>query len=162
MYEARPFDARNLLKLNRPARIVTHESPHYIYDLAGAWNGFVPDGAVLEARYSELGAIVERYDSLGPRGGRRASGLGDAARLDARRLRRLRPRPARGGAQHGDALRQPDRGMGAHGRGQDTHGVTEGFLSAPRHVFATGSTTQDQWFGGPITSRVAPSTAPWD
>ena len=47
-------------------RIVTHESPHYIYDLAGAWNGFVPDGAVLEGATRKLGAIVERYDSLGP------------------------------------------------------------------------------------------------
>ena len=50
-------------------------------------------------------------------GERWASGLGDAARLDARRLRRLWPRPAGGGAEHRHSLRQSGRGMGANGRG---------------------------------------------
>ena len=160
VFEARPFDVLNLLKRNRPAQIVMHESPHYIYDLAGAWNGFVPNGAVLEGATRKLGAIVERYDSLGP-------AAGDGHQVWAMPSAGCPaatphwPRPARGGAEHGHALRQPDRGMGANGRGRDA-GVTEGFLSAPRHAFAAGTTKRDQWFGGPITSRVAPPTAPWD
>ena len=162
VYEARPFDVRSLLKRNRPARIVTHESPHYIYDLAGAWNGFVPDGAVLEGDTRKLGAIVERYDSLGP-------AAGDGHQVWAMPLGWMpggyaafglvRPVAVPSTVTHYvSPIAEWERTVEV----RDASGVTEGFLSAPRHVFAAGSTTRDQWFGGPITSRVAPSTAPWD
>ena len=117
VFEARPFDVLGLLEHNRPARIVTHESPHYIYDLAGAWNGFVPERRCPRGRHSEAGGDRRALRLTRAGGERRASGLGDAARLDARRLRRLRPRPAGGGAEHGHALRQSGRGVGANGRG---------------------------------------------
>ena len=162
MFEARPFDVLSLLKRNRPARIVTHESPHYIYDLAGAWNGFVPDGAVLEGATRKLGAIVERYDSLGPAagdghqvwampigwmpGGYAAFGLVRPVAVPSTVTHYVSP------------IAEWERTVEV----RDANGLIEGFLSAPRHVFAAGSTTRDQWFGGPITSRVAPPTAPWD
>ena len=162
VFEARPFDVLGLLEHNRPARIVTHESPHYIYDLAGAWNGFVPNGAVLEGATRKLGAIVERYDSLGPAakdghqvwamplgwmpGGYAAFGL-------------VRPVAVPSTVTH---YVSPAAEWERTVEVRDADGVTEGFLSAPRHVFAAGTTTRDEWFGGPITSRVAPSTAPWD
>ena len=162
VYEARPFDVRSLLKRNRPARIVTHESPHYIYDLAGAWNGFVPDGAVLEGDTRKLGAIVERYDSLGP-------AAGDGHQVWAMPLGWMpggyaafglvRPVAVPSTVTHYvSPIAEWERTVEV----RDATGLTEGFLSAPRHVFAAGTTTRDQWFGGPITSRVAPSTAPWD
>ena len=162
VFEARPFDVLGLLEHNRPARIVTHESPHYIYDLAGAWNGFVPNGAVLEGATRKLGAIVERYDSLGPAakdghqvwamplgwmpGGYAAFGL-------------VRPVAVPSTVTH---YVSPAAEWERTVEVRDAGGVTEGFLSAPRHVFAAGTTTRDEWFGGPITSRVAPPTAPWD
>ena len=147
--------------IGRPGS-VTHESPDYIYDLAGAWNGFVPDGAVLEGATRKLGAIVERYDSLGPAakdghqvwamplgwmpGGYAAFGL-------------VRPVAVPSTVTH---YVSPAAEWERTVEVRDAGGLTEGFLSAPRHVFAAGTTTRDEWFGGPITSRVAPSTAPWD
>ena len=109
----------------------------------------------------DAGAIVERYDLTRAGDARRASVAGDAARLDAARLRRLWPRPAGGGAEHRHALRQSGRGMGATVAGETRWRHRRLSSTAPRHVFAAGTTTRDEWFGGPITSsRIAP-TAPW-
>ncbi len=162
VFEARPFEVLGLLKRNRPARIITHESPHYIYDLAGAWNGFVPDGAVLEGATQRLGAIVERYDSLGPAageghqlwtmplgwvpGGYAAFGLVRPVAVPSTVTHYVSP------------IAEWERTVDV----RDASGVTEGFLSSPRRVFAAGTTTRDQWFGGPIATRVAPPTAQWD
>ena len=162
VFEARPFDVRTLLERNRPGQIIVHESPHYIYDLAGAWQGFVPDGAVLEGATRRLGAIVERYDSLGPAagdghqawtmplgwmpGGYAAFGLVRPVAVPSTVTHYVSP------------TAEWERTVDV----RDADGVTEGFLSSPRRIFAAGTTTRDQWFGGPITSRVAPPTAQWD
>ena len=149
---------------NRPARIVTHESPHYIYDLAGAWNGFVPDGAVLEGATRKLGAIVERYDSLGPARadghqvwamplGWMPGGLRPPSASSGRWRCRARSRTTSARSRSGSA-RSRCRDAGWRHRG----------ASSPRRSTSSprARRREDQWFGGPITSRVSPSTAPWD
>ena len=72
VFEARPFDVPSLLKRNRPGQIVAHESPSYIYDLAGAWNGFVPDGASSKAPLGGSGRSSSVTTHSGPR---RATGI---------------------------------------------------------------------------------------
>ena len=122
----------------------------------------MPDGAVLEGSTRRLGAIVERYDSLGPAagdghevwamplgwmpGGYAAFGLVRPVAVPSTVTHYVSP------------IAEWERTVEV----RDAGGVTEGFLSARRHVFAAGTTTRDQWFGGPITSRVAPPTPQWD
>ena len=155
VYEARPFDVSSLLERNRTARIVTHESPHYIYDLAGAWNGFVPDGAVLEGATRKLGAIVERYDSLGPAasdghqvwamplgwmpGGYAAFGLARPVAVPSTVTHYVSP------------IAEWERTVEV----RDADGLVEGFLSAPRHVFAAGTTTRTSGSAG-LSPRASP------
>ena len=160
-FQARPYAAARLLSLRpREARIETHASPSYIYDLAGAWQDRVPAGAVLDGVSRHLASYVEDYSSLG---GTSAQGhhvwdmrIGWIPWSGSAAYGLIRPVAVPSTVTHYES---PVAHWERLVEVQTADGADEGTLDAPPRAVSAGQTIHDRWFGGPITARVSPLTA---
>ncbi len=160
-FQARPYAAARLLSLRpREARIETHASPSYIYDLAGAWQDRVPAGAVLDGVSRHLASYVEDYSSLG---GTSAQGhhvwdmrIGWIPWSGSAAYGLIRPVAVPSTVTHYES---PVAHWERLVEVQTSDGADEGTLDAPQRAVSAGQTIHDRWFGGPITARVSPLTA---
>ena len=156
-FQARPFQLAALLAA-ADARIVTHRSPSYVYDLAGAWDGSLPAGATLDGRDASVGTLVETYDTLG--GSSDANGLrlddvmvGWVPGRDVAAFGLIRPVVVPGTVTHyASPIARWERIVQV----ADADGIPRALLTAPRIALPAGTTTRDRWFHGPVNSRVSP------
>ncbi len=157
VFEARPDAAAALLSAKgKAARLVTHPSARYIYDLQGVWNDSVPPGAIVDGRAGQVASFDERIDSLGP-----AATAGH--RADEMFLGWM---PDRGTAAYGlfypvDVPTQVTHYVSpvAHWERvlevDAANGMPEAILDAPQRTVAAGQVVHDHWFGGPLASSVS-------
>jgi len=157
-FQARPFDIQAMLKHGqKKGDIVSRPAPTYMYDLASGWDDRVPAGATLDGRDAATASIVEQYDSMG---GTSATGLrlydimvGWLPGHDVAPYGLVRPVPVPSTVTHRvSSGAQWERVVQVN----NSFDGPEAMLTAPRVTVAAGSTLQDRWFGGPVTSRVSP------
>ena len=161
--EVRPYDVAALLAGGTAkARLLTHKSPGYMYDLVKFYPDSVPAGATLDGTGSNVAAVVETYKGLD-------TSSGDGLKVVEELYGWV---PARGGvANIGLVRRVPFPSTVTHyvstSDGVEWERTVEvqdaqyygeyARLWGGRSTYSGGSTTHDTWFGGPIGLRVSPT-----
>ncbi len=158
--EARPYDVPALLAdQTHPARLLTHKSPGYMYDLVKYFPDEVPDGATISGQPDAVSTLVETYRGMN-------SSSSDGLKVVEELYGWV---PSRGGvANIGLVRRVPFPSTVTHyvSTGAEWERTVEvqdaeyfgeyARLWGGKRFYAAGSTTHDTWFGGPIALRVSP------
>ena len=160
-FQARPYDATRLLRLERPSpdrhppRHEVHLRPDGLLARPGS-AGATLDGSAQARR------VVHRAVRLARRhieGGSRVWDI-RIGWVPGSRRRGVRSRPAGAGPEHGHALCEPDRRVGARRRGpQSPRASRSGARSASAARSSAGETVRDRWYGGPLATNASPLLA---